>query len=157
MLIILYATLFGLVLIAQELYVYKTGDLRWFILRPWTRSRPRTPPKLRIRMVSGSVYIVGGIALLTQLARIGARHLPALIDRVHPRSPDAGFLAISVALLAVGAWCLANPIGMVRWVRTANADVAETSSIALRVTRLVGTGLLLVASYGIFLSFFYLS
>jgi hypothetical protein len=155
MLIILYAALFGLVLVVQGLFIFKTGDLRWFLLRPWTRSRPRTPATPLARIATGLFYISCGMAILSLMVYGGWRRLQSTAVRVHRHSADIGFSIYSVVFLAMGVWFLVRPVGLLRWLRTSRPDLEEANPAALRTVRVIGVGFVLIALYGIFLSFCY--
>jgi hypothetical protein len=156
MLIILYGALIGLVLVVQGFYIFKTGDLRWFLVRPWTRSRPRTPAMPLPRVATGLFYISCGMAVLSLMVYGSWRRLQSTAIRVHRHSVDRGFLIYSVVFLAMGVWFLLQPVGLVRWVRISHPDLEESNPTALRTVRVVEVGFLLVALYGVFLSFCYI-
>jgi len=154
MAILLYAALFGLAFVVQGVYILKTGDLRWFLVRPLTRSRPRKPATLLARIMWSLFYLSCGAGILTLLVHNFWLHLVAVIGRTHRHRPDTGFLLVCVALLAVGVSCLARPATMARLVKQGDADLSNYSPNARYTIRIVGAGLSLMGLYGIFLSLY---
>lgn len=125
----------GVVLLAQGLYAFRTGDLRMF---SFLAKSPRIGADhvLARRLVGGLFFLLVGVWVLAVpfAARVGFRSLP---DWAWSRRGELIGVGFCVGLGVLAIW---RPSMLVRWVRSAYRGTSPETPSAIWVFRAVGIG-----------------
>ena len=126
-------------LVAQEIYVVRSGQTMLLLVK---RQHRHPPVSAGQRLAYAFVYLFPGFAmtvvLITAMKTAG---LGAVREWFEHNSDDLFFL---VVFAVVGVLNLACPTKMLRWTLRRNPELADNKTVVL-ITRLIGLGFIVFA------------
>lgn len=130
-LLIVAAFVFACLLIAQGIYIYRTGVVALFLIRQ--PASARLPTSLQ-RIGYAAIHIFSGLAIISLLAATAKRRFSDLTAWLSDHGAEIFWLGL---LTASGICTLFWPSIPVKWARTAHPQLADDDSILL-IARVIG-------------------
>ena len=130
-------------LVAQGIYVLRTGVVAWFFMPQHASGRFSG---WRCRIGHASPYLLAGVGILALLMTAAMRRhltLSSVTDWVADR---LSLLVLLCIIISFGVCALFWPAIPIKWAQTAHPQLSKEDGVALLAARITGAGLLLISA-----------